>query len=356
MKRFLLLCSCLFLFACDTNPQEPSLAQMEMRGISWENVSLNLVKRRIKKGDDINAVEPTEYGWTILGRASASTKTKNIVKYLIDAGADVNKKDKTGATALMKAGLSGDIEIVKMLIDAGADVNARTYTGDTALLYAINAQNANPDIIKLLVNSGADVNAIGEYSTCFGSICSKKDSKINNEEMLKFFISKGAKVNIKHNILGTTPLMSSVYSGKVETVKFLLDNGADINAKNDLAQTVIHIAAWQDNAADIINFLASKKISLETPDKFGRTPLVSAIIAESPANIQALINNGAKINVSYEGLTLLELATSESKNQEVVRTLLKNGIKPTNKALNIANDTIKKSDVYWEIHDILPKK
>ena len=48
-----------------------------------------------------------------------------IVQALIDKGADVNAKDKKGATALMLASQKGYKEIVQLLITKGADVNAK---------------------------------------------------------------------------------------------------------------------------------------------------------------------------------------------------------------------------------------
>jgi ankyrin repeat protein len=47
---------------------------------------------------------------------------KEVVKALIDSGADVNAKDKTGMTALLRAFLAGltHVEISKILKEAGA--------------------------------------------------------------------------------------------------------------------------------------------------------------------------------------------------------------------------------------------
>ena len=47
-----------------------------------------------------------------------------IVKYLIDHGADPNAKDDIGRTALILASENGQFEIVKCLIEHGADPNA----------------------------------------------------------------------------------------------------------------------------------------------------------------------------------------------------------------------------------------
>jgi len=62
---------------------------------------------------------------------------------------DVNAKDEDGNTVLMHvASENTNSEIIKVLIDAGADVNAKNELGLTAKDYA--KENKNPEIIKIL--------------------------------------------------------------------------------------------------------------------------------------------------------------------------------------------------------------
>ena len=60
-----------------------------------------------------------QYGRTALSWASYGGKTE-CVKLLIDAGADLNVRDKEGITALYLASYYGNTECVKLLRDAGA--------------------------------------------------------------------------------------------------------------------------------------------------------------------------------------------------------------------------------------------
>ena len=57
-----------------------------------------------------------------------------MVTILLKAGAEVNTKDKMGATALMVAAQNGHIEIVYTLLKVGAEVNAKYNEGGTALI------------------------------------------------------------------------------------------------------------------------------------------------------------------------------------------------------------------------------
>jgi len=58
------------------------------------------------------------------------------VKFLVEAGAEVNAKSSSGWTALMKASDQGPLEAVKVLVEAGAEVNTKKANGRTALWFA----------------------------------------------------------------------------------------------------------------------------------------------------------------------------------------------------------------------------
>ena len=52
-----------------------------------------------------------------------------VVRVLLEAGADKNVARQDGATALMAAAQNGHWEVVRVLLDAGADKNAESKTG-----------------------------------------------------------------------------------------------------------------------------------------------------------------------------------------------------------------------------------
>ena len=77
----------------------------------------------------------------------------DIVKLLIEHGANVNTLDFDGDTALAHAARKGENKIVKFLIDAGADVNVRNRYKFTALDYAVRTLNLESQ--KHLLRAGA---------------------------------------------------------------------------------------------------------------------------------------------------------------------------------------------------------
>lgn len=54
--------------------------------------------------------------------------------------------------------LDASVDILRSLMDAGADANARNPLGDT-LLHAAAVSDIYPDCIRVLIDSGADINA-----------------------------------------------------------------------------------------------------------------------------------------------------------------------------------------------------
>jgi ankyrin repeat protein len=62
-------------------------------------------------------------------------------------------------TALILASTYGPAELVKTLLDAGADVNAKDVRGMTPLMLAISTDRQDAALIKILLARGADVNA-----------------------------------------------------------------------------------------------------------------------------------------------------------------------------------------------------
>ena len=81
-------------------------------------------------------------GWDILSAA---------VELFLEAGMDPNAAGKDGKTALMVAARGGYMEIVKLLLDKGADVNAKDKKFEaTSLIWA--AVGGHSDVVELLLS------------------------------------------------------------------------------------------------------------------------------------------------------------------------------------------------------------
>jgi len=75
----------------------------------------------------------------------------------------INSRDVHGVTPLMRAACHDRVEVVRTLINGGADVNAARSDGFTPLLLAIFYGHAA--IVRVLCESGADVNVTTRFGT-----------------------------------------------------------------------------------------------------------------------------------------------------------------------------------------------
>ena len=114
-----------------------------------ENDDTSLVRSLIQSID----VKETEETFLIFAIIKGNI---DIVRLLIEAGADINKKDRNGASSFIYAVIKGNIVIVRLLIEAGADTNI--YDGDGMTPLMIAAENNDIPLVRLLIQNGADIN------------------------------------------------------------------------------------------------------------------------------------------------------------------------------------------------------
>jgi len=95
--------------------------------------NLEKVKELLKKGYPINAFDDS-LSRTPLHHAALGNHT-GVVRYLIEAGADVNlrEEEKIGNTVLRDIAENCSLEMARILVDAGADPTIPGWMGLTAL-------------------------------------------------------------------------------------------------------------------------------------------------------------------------------------------------------------------------------
>ena len=78
----------------------------------------------------------------------------------VDAGVNLNLRNKNSASPLMFAAQSNTSEIIDILIKAGAEINAQDNSGNTALIYA--ASYNTDDVVNALLDAGADMETVND--------------------------------------------------------------------------------------------------------------------------------------------------------------------------------------------------
>jgi len=211
----------------------------------------------------------------------------NVVKYLNDYGADVNKKSSNNMTPLYCACEKGNEKVVKFLIEHGADVNKENKYNETPLYCA--CRNGNEKIVKYLIDRGADIKIVDilGYSPLFMACES------GNENLVKYLIELGADIN-EESHCGNTPLFYACESGNENLVKYLVEEGADLKKINSEGETPLFKACRSRNE-NLVKYLVEHGIDIAKEDTRGETALYIACWLGNEKMVKYLIKQGADI-------------------------------------------------------------
>ena len=253
----------------------------------------DIVTILIESGADIN--KQNKLGGTALSVA-AYNKDKKILKLLIDNNVNLNSKLKEdGHTPLICACHENNEDISQILIEAGADVNIKDNDNMTALNYAV--YNNNYKLAEMLVNKGADCNIIGSISSDYVNGMKFASEFIpliytlrekTNINMAKLLIKGGADCNISTYIDGfeVFPLALSIMLNDAELTEIILNN---IKNKEDLNKT-IEYNGMEYTILDIAKEINNEKIN-KLLEEAGAISIEKKKAIEKEANKINVINN-----------------------------------------------------------------
>jgi ankyrin repeat protein len=115
---------------------------------------------------------------------------------MVEKGANVNAKDKWGATPLSMVARHGDLGLVRMLVEKGANINAANLEGYTPLHAAAAAHRQ--DMAAYLISKGAKINgktSAGQtplaYARMYGGDPSPAGKK-RKEALTQYLVAQGA--------------------------------------------------------------------------------------------------------------------------------------------------------------------
>ena len=226
----------------------------------------------------------------------------------IAAGTDVNAVRTDGSSALLYAAYQGDAELVKALLDKGANPNLRNEYGAFALSEAV--QQGSQPIVDMLLSHNADANLGNVESETALMVAARSGNLAAAQALLK----AGAKVNAKENWGGQTAVMWAAAQSQTEMLKLLIKNGADVNMQgamrlwdrrtlseprpkdmNKGGLTAL-LYASREGCTDCVKILkdAGADFNATDPDRTG--PLNMALMNQHFETAMALLNAGADVN------------------------------------------------------------
>ncbi|MCF6239977.1 MAG: ankyrin repeat domain-containing protein [Bacteroidales bacterium] len=138
-----------------------------------------------------------------------------IIKFLLENGADPMQKDWTGKTAINELIFTKNPEgIGKLLLEYGADIEYKGYFGQTPLMHAVKMDKYI--VTMAYINLGANVNAVGKYEV--------------------------------------TPLSLAVREESIPLLQLLIKHGADYHKKIK-GKSILQYAKEEDVSPAVIQFL-----------------------------------------------------------------------------------------------------
>ncbi|KAI1382409.1 ankyrin [Hypoxylon crocopeplum] len=191
-------------------------------------------------GADVNSQSAVN-GETPLTRAADSNDAGKCILALLDAGANIGVRNRTGWQALHCASNKGRAELVHDLLSRGADANATDLTNCTAILLA--ARSGSTETIQHLIDAGAVIDAADDDGdTAMGLAVA-----FNRTACFRALYRNGA--NYRHvNKAGESILHFATRMCRVEMLNCLADTwmpGLDLDATNSRGLTPMQCLAGQ---------------------------------------------------------------------------------------------------------------
>ena len=194
----------------------------------------------------------------------------------------------------MMAIQDGNIEVIKLLIQQGADVNHRCGYGDSPLLVAI--RNDDIDTLNVLIKHGANPNSIPRHSG--GRRTPLMESVLkDNKEIMVALLNANARINEVTEINGNNALILATVHGSIECLKTLLERGSNVDQQNNNGETALTMAA-KFGSVEIIEVLLQHNASIDAQDFCKRTALMHAAITNHVDCVKLLIASGARLDIT----------------------------------------------------------
>lgn len=237
-------------------------------------------------------------GWPVLiealekaGREPDSSDSFEVVKILLESGAETNVVDRLGEPAALSALNRKNLPLFHLLVEYGVDINQ---SGKNESLLAAAVRMGLTDIVRLLFELGAEMTQDSDgHSLLHTAILA------NNQEIVELLLKHGADAK-ERNSYGETPFLLNATGYCSEGIaEALLKSGADINERLPDGNGVLHIDLYGfdiEKDSRWFDFLLDHGADIEMEDNEGTTPFDFALQQENLPLMDYLLSHGVDPN------------------------------------------------------------
>ena len=250
---------------------------------------------------------------------AASARRADVVRFLIERGADVNRRDKNGGYGLSFALSGRDTAIVRMVLQAGADLNYRSRTGATLLHIACS--RGMWEVADLLLRRDPNMN-VGDLN---GSTPLHYVAGVNDSARVARVVALGATVDAVDSS-HTTPLEVALFRGSLGAVKALLAAGASpMRPNNHDGWPPLKVAVRESNLP-MVRLLLAHGADAAVPDTSPWPLARMAVETQNAELVGLLLDHGMRLAPpdTADGHTALHVAALGGRT-DVTRLLLDHG-------------------------------
>eukprot|EP00953_Heterococcus_sp_UTEX-ZZ885_P029384 15599-Heterococcus_DN1.PRE.2 len=272
----------------------------------------------------INVNQRNDTGDTALVKA-ACTGNAAAVRLLLQHGADACSINNSCFSTVFAAAIGGDLQILELLIQHGADVRAVTDRGFTLLMQA--ATDNQPRVAEFLIQQGLSVHAVDDSGSTALHHAAASASK--GTETMRVLLAHGADVNAV-DLQRCTPLHLAARSEQLDKVEVLVAAGADVLRTDEIGGTALHVAIHFEHLT-VVQLLLEHGAdvvinTLQYTATDEHSPVSAVMVCNDAAVLKLLLTAGADVHaVTSSGDTCLHIAARHSYSAPVLCLLIKAG-------------------------------